>query len=175
MMLPPAYAWLAREPAPRMLLEALKLYGVREVTGPGDSPDIMAWAREVGVQATFKHDITPWCGLFLALTAKRAGKPVPVTPLWARSWASWGSPSPRAALGDVLVFRRDGGGHGGLYIGEDATTYYVLGGNQSDAVTITRIQKSRCIAVRRHYAVGAPPNVRPIHLSVVDQLSENEA
>jgi len=34
-------------------------------------------------------------------------------------------------------------GHVGFYAGEDATHYHVLGGNQSDSISITRIRKTR--------------------------------
>jgi hypothetical protein len=47
--------------------------------------------------------------------------------------------APAAALGDVLAFVRNGGGHVGLYVDEDASAYHVLGGNQSDRVSITRV------------------------------------
>lgn len=172
--LPKHYQWLAEEPGPKMLIEALKLYGVKERIGPADNPEILAWAAEVGLSSTYKRDETAWCGLFMAVIANRAGKPITDSPLWARSWAEWGTKSPRAALGDVLVFVRDGGGHVGLYVGEDANSYHVLGGNQSDSVCIKRIAKSRCIAVRRLYR-NTPPNVRSIKLSPFGQLSKNEA
>jgi hypothetical protein len=42
----------------------------------------------------------------------------------------------------VLTFKRKGGGHVGIYVGEDSKCYHVLGGNQSN-MTI-RIEKSRC-------------------------------
>ncbi len=39
-------------------------------------------------------------------------------------------------------------GHVGFYWAEDETCYHVLGGNQSDRVSITRIRKSRLLAAR---------------------------
>lgn len=176
-MLPAKYAWLANEPGPKMLVEALALYGTRETAGPGNTPAIMEWARGLGgnVAKVYTADSVPWCGLFVAHIAARAGKPLPASPLWARAWATWGTASPRAALGDVLVFVRNGGGHVGLYVGEDAGAYHVLGGNQGDAVSIVPIAKDRCIAVRRLYAIAAPPNVRPIFLKRSGALSTNEA
>jgi uncharacterized protein (TIGR02594 family) len=177
MSLPKAYAWLVNEPAPKMLIEALKLFGVRETNGAGNTPAIMGWARELGgdVARVYSADSIPWCGLFAAIVARRAGKSLPASPLWARAWASWGDRSPRASLGDVLVFVRPGGGHVGLYVGEDAGAYHVLGGNQGDAVSITRIAKSRCIAARRSYTIAAPPNVRPVRLAATGRVSKNEA
>lgn len=176
--LPTAYAWLAKEPGPKMLREALACYGVRETAGAGNTPEIMRWADYVGpdVRRVYTGDDVPWCGLFVAFVAKRAGKPLPSNPLWARAWQTWGDKAPRAELGDVLVFGRPGGGgHVGLYVGEDATTYAVLGGNQGDAVNIARIAKSRCVAVRRLYAIGKPANVRPVSLTARGRVSTNEA
>lgn len=177
MNLPKAYAWLEKEPGPKMLAEALKLYGIKETDGPANTPEIMAWARELGgsVARVYSADSVPWCGLLAALVAKRACKDLPASPLWARSWATWGKPSPRASLGDVLVFVRNGGGHVGFYVGEDATSYCVIGGNQGDAVSFAWIAKSRCIAVRRQYRIAVPANVRPIRLKRSGALSTNEA
>ena len=50
--------------------------------------------------------------------------------------------------GAVLVFSRGSGGHVGFAMGQDDTHLYVLGGNQSDAVTIARIAKSRLLGAR---------------------------
>ena len=48
------------------------------------------------------------------ITVEFEGKEVPAHPLWALSWSAFGAKSPAAALGDVLVFVRSGGGHVGL-------------------------------------------------------------
>ncbi len=169
------YDWLNKEPAPKLLLEAIKLYGTLETPGAGNNPTILAWASEVGVRATYTADSVPWCGLFAALICKRAGKPVPAAPLWALNWAKWGEDGGQPELGDILVFVRDGGGHVGLYVGEDASAYHVLGGNTSDAVKIARIDKHRLYACRQFFATGKPANVRPIILQSFGALSENEA
>lgn len=174
--LPKTYAWLAAEPGPRTLVEALKLFGTAEVLGAKNSPVIMAWAKEVGLASSYSADSVPWCGLFAAVVTHRAGYEPVTNPLWARNWTNFGVKSDRAALGDILVFVRDGGGHVTFYVGEDATAYHCLGGNQSDNVTITRILKSRCIGVRRApFKVGQPANVRPIMLASTGKVSTNEA
>lgn len=174
--LPKAYAWLqAVDDKPRMVEQALALYGTLEAPGAADNPVILSWAAEVGVRGQYSHDSIPWCGLFLALVAKRAGKDIPETPLWALSWAAWASPSPEAALGDVLVFKRQGGGHVGLYVGEDEEAFHVLGGNTADAVGITRISRARLVRARRPLYHVQPAGVRPFHLAATGLLSTNEA
>ena len=54
----------------------------------------------------------------------------------------------RPAPGAVLVFERGSGGHVGFAVGQDDTHFYVLGGNQSDAVTVARIGKPRLLGAR---------------------------
>lgn len=174
-VLPPAYAWLGREPGPKMLTEALALYGTLEAPGPKDNPTILAWAKEVGLAKTYSHDSIPWCGLFMAVVASRAGKPVVDSPLWALSWADFGKPSPAPMLGDVLTFKRNGGGHVALYVGEDSAAYHCLGGNQSDKVCFTRIAKSRLYRARRPDYNVQPSNVRRVILASNGKLSTNEA
>jgi uncharacterized protein (TIGR02594 family) len=164
--LPAKYKWLNEEPAPRMLLEAITLYGTVEAAGSANNPTITEWARECGIGA-YSTDAIPWCGLFVAVCAKRAGWARPANPLWARDWASWGrARSGGAMLGDVLVFPRGSGGHVAIYIGEDSTHYHILGGNQTDKVCIVRKAKTPILAIRHApWRVKEPPNVRKVFLT----------
>ena len=160
------YEWLWKEPAPKMLLEMLGIYGTKEVIGPKNNPVIMRWAEET--HTTYPGDSVAWCGLTVSIAAKRAGWDYHPNgnALWARNWASWGTKQTVAMLGDVLVFPRGAGGHVALYVGEDATHYHILGGNQSDAVNIVRKAKEPLLAIRRApWKIAQPANVRVIHLS----------
>lgn len=185
------YAWLNAEPGPRMLLEALRLYGTVEAPGAADNPAILSWADEVGdaegtnyaqwAASWYQDDSVPWCGLFMAVCAVRSNidrrpeRRPPTKYLSAMEWRAFGIRAPSACLGDVLVFQRKGGGHVGMYVAEDRNTYHVLGGNQSDAVSITRIAKDRCVAVRRVPYLNTPANVRKVRLSASGIISTNEA
>lgn len=176
--LPAPYAWLANEKAPRILVEALKLYGVKEIPGPQSNSLILGWAQKLGgwVAGWYKNDDIPWCGLFMAEVCRRADLPVVREPLKAASWAGWGEGVRRPMLGDVLVFVRDGGGHVGIYVGEDDAAYHVLGGNQGNAVSITRIMKNRLQAARRtDWRIAQPAGVRIVKLSPLGAVSANEA
>ena len=70
-------------------------------------------------------------------------------------------------LGEALVV-----GHGVDWV---YGAFHVLGGNQSDGVTITRIAKDRCIAVRRPVYKAAPATAKPVELAATGALSLNEA
>lgn len=175
MKLPNKYSWLSLEEAPRHLLKAIELFGTTEVVGPKHNPVIMEWAKEAGLKQ-YTNDEIPWCGLFMAIVMKRAGREIVKDPLWALNWGNFGKQVSEAMLGDVLTFVRDGGGHVGIYVGEDSTSYHVLGGNQGNAVSIVRIQKKRLQKIRRPEYKSQPLNVRKIILdSTGATISTNEA
>lgn len=180
-MLPENYKWLLKEGAPKMLMAALAEYGTKEIIGSGSNTKIVGWAREVGgaVARDYRTDSIPWCGLFMAVIAKRAGKDIPASPLWALNWAKFGTKMPVPMLGDVLVFKRTTStgiaGHVGIYVGEDTQAYHVLGGNQGDSVNISRVAKSRLYSANRPiYKLAQPWNVRRVFLSATGKLSDNE-
>lgn len=92
----------------------------------------------------------PWCGDFvetcIGLTLPE--EPMVVNPYFARNWARFGIKC-EPTLGCVLVFERGPtSGHVGFYAGEDKTYFSVLGGNQSNSISISRVAKSRLIAAR---------------------------
>ncbi|MBX7155784.1 MAG: TIGR02594 family protein [Bacteriodetes bacterium] len=175
------YNWLEKESGPLMILEALKLFGTLEQKGKANNQTIIAWAKEIGgnVADVYKADEIPWCGLFMAVVAKRAKKQVVKDPLWALNWGTFGKQIDNPEFGDVLVFIRKTSegktaGHVGLYIGEDKDCYHVLGGNQSDQVCIARIQKSRLYASRRPNYNVQPKNVRRVFLKNSGTVSVDE-
>ena len=62
-----------------------------------------------------------------------------------------------------------------LYVGEDATCYHILGGNQSDRVCIVRKDKSNLYIARRPDYNNQPANVRQILLPESGELSSKES
>jgi uncharacterized protein (TIGR02594 family) len=160
---------------PKLVTEGLKLLGTTENPGSANNSVIMSWAKECGLDKVYGSDSIPWCGLFVAVVVKRTGRDMVKSPLWARSWSTWGEPSTKASLGDILVFTRGSGGHVGFYIAEDTVCYHVLGGNQSDAVTIARIRKDRCIAVRMPKYKNRPASAKPYLVDAKGKISTDEA
>jgi uncharacterized protein (TIGR02594 family) len=181
--------WIAKrlsEGHPRMMAEAYRLLGVHEGNGRISNPVIMSWVDELKILrpsiSRFTNDhLQAWCGLFAAHCAHHAGWELPVSPLWALDWGNFGKYSPVASFGDVLVFKRFNdlgkliGGHVGIYVGESATRFWVLGGNEGDAVRISPEPKSRLDTVRRPPYRTTPLNVTPVVLSDdgSPQLSES--
>jgi uncharacterized protein (TIGR02594 family) len=189
MTFPKGYEWLSEVGLlPKTISEAFKEFGTVETPGHANNPKILSWAKEVGLEKTYSSDSIPWCGLFAAVIAKRAGKAVVEAPLWARNWPTFGLEvarkdgeklkffsGRRASLGDVMVFVRDGGGHVAFYLGETPTHYLCIGGNQSDKVCIAAMPKSRCIAVRRPTYNNQPASVKPYILGGVKVIEGSEA
>lgn len=141
------------------LAEARRLVGTAEVPGPGNSAAILSWAEEADI--AYEADEVPWCGLFVAhcLGASLPDEPQPAQPLGARQWLKFGRPV-QPQVGAVLVFWRGTpqgwAGHVGFCWAEDDTHFHVLGGNQSDAVTIARIARGRLLGAR--WPLGVAPS-----------------
>lgn len=178
--IPKAYQWIAEADGPRHMLKAIELFGVAETVGGKHNPVIMGWAKDLGLQNVYVNDEIPWCGLYAAIVIHRAHSPespriVVDKPLWALSWSNFGVEVDEPEYGDILTFKRTGGGHVGFYVGEDDTAYHVLGGNQGNKVCVTRIAKSRLYKARRPKYNTKPANVKKVLLVANGALSVNEA
>lgn len=145
-----------RQPRPRWLEEAYAKIGQREIPGPQHNRWIAEGWKRLGA-GWFNDDETPWCGLFVAHCIEAAGLPYPKMFPRAKTWASWGKPCP-PTVGAVAVFGRQGGGHVGFLVGHNSTNFYVLGGNQSNAVNIMPIARSRLVkdGIRWPVQLGLP-------------------
>ncbi len=159
-------------------LEAQRCIGVTEDTGPGSNPLIIGWGRRLGISYT--DDEVPWCGLFAAhcIGLTMPGEALPTNPLGARAWSGFGVPCPVPQPAAVMVFWRkspaSGLGHVAFYVGEDANSYHILGGNQSNAVNVIRIARGRLVGAR--WPRGAPPPSGEQRIVMADgRLSVNEA
>lgn len=181
MKLPDKFKWLLTiGTLPKMITAGLEHLGVKEIPGKESHPVIISMAIELGVRGIYTNDDTSWCALFQSYICKITGKPMPFKSykiLRAKSFASWGNPVVRGEerLGDILVFKRPGGHHVGMYIAESNISFFVLGGNQSNAVSITEIKKERLMACRRYYAIAAPASVKKYIQDSTGKFSTNES
>ena len=126
--------------------------GTTEGLGPEDNPAIMAMYASVG-HDWVEHDSVAWCAAFVGHCLEKAGLRS-TRRLNARSYLDWGIPVDLAEAqeGDIVVFSRGSKswqGHVGFFVKAAGAMIEVLGGNQSDAVTIQRYAKSRLLGVRR--------------------------
>ena len=174
--LPAKYSYLSATSSPNILVHALAEYGTREVKGHGNNPKILGWAKEVDPRANdwlgnwYKSDSIPWCGLFVGVCAARAGFPHGQSQLAALNWLKWGMAADKPSLGDVMIFKRKGGGHVGFYVGESSTHYHILGGNQGDEVNIRAFPKKgvniEFVGARRcEWKIAQPSAVKPFQLA----------
>lgn len=179
--LPLKFSWLDKIPAerlPRLWVEARRHYGLLEVPGPKNNPEIMLWAKEVGASGYYGADLIPWCGLFMAVIIKRARYAVVNDPLASKNWAHFGNSilPGNEIFCDVLTFVRPGGNHVGLYIAESKTEFLVYGGNTADSVGFAWIAKDRLIHAGRCPWTIAPASVKKYYMNrdSADLLSTNE-
>lgn len=158
--------------------ELLRRKGLHEVK---NRSALMAWLRSDGRTLGDPAKLA-WCGdavqTCLALTLP--DEPQPANPYLARNWLKLGVPLETPALGCILVFWRGSktgvSGHVGLYAGEDAQGYlHVLGGNQSNAITIARLDKARVLGMRWPATYPKPTTGRVLLSASGAPVSTNEA
>lgn len=157
--------------------EAMRLVGTREISGSKSNKVILEWAD--GLDIDYKDDDIPWCGLFVGhcVGSMLPDEALPSNVLGARQWSDFGEACD-PQLGAVIVFwrvKKSGWkGHVGLYHSEDADTFHILGGNQSNSVNIARISKDRLLEARWP-ATALDPEGEVVIAAVDGDVSENEA
>lgn len=106
---------------------------------------------------------TEWCAAFVNAVLAESGIPgsdtVSQYPLTARSFLDWGVRVKDPQPGDIVVFprgREAWQGHVGFYLRtqiiDGIKYYYILGGNQSNKVSIDVFRASSAISIRRFAA-----------------------
>lgn len=142
------------------------LKGIREIAGPSSHPQILAWLQRT--EKLYPTDLTiddskyAWCGVFvgnMVLDERVTNPALPPPPKYfqaAARWREWGTAVPfkSAQRGDVVVLRRPGGFHVAIVSGitHDGITHdgiKVIGGNQSDSLSVAEYPWPKVVAVRR--------------------------
>lgn len=121
--------------------------GVAEVPGPASNPRVAAYLQQVGLEG---DDEIPWCAAFVGHCLGKGGV-AGTGRANARSYLTWGQPcTPR--LGAVTVLWRGNPGaatgHVGFFLDSSMESVYLLGGNQSDRVSVAAYPKSKLLATR---------------------------
>lgn len=136
----------------QMFLKAMSFYGLKEIPGEIDNPQILTFFEEIG-HAWVSNDETSWCAAFINWLAMKAGLERSGK-LDARSWLKFGEVIEEPVIGeDIVIFWRvkkdDWRGHVGIYTGEDDDHIFTLGGNQSNMVCIKPYKKYQLLGYRR--------------------------
>jgi uncharacterized protein (TIGR02594 family) len=135
---------------PKWLKLARKEIGVKEVPGPGNNPVILKYYADAGHPEIDSDDVH-WCAALTGACLERSGVPSSKS-LMARSYMQWGKPVSKPFPGCIAVFSRgdprSASGHVGFYVGENEKGILVLGGNQSDAVSIVPQDRNRLLGYR---------------------------
>lgn len=154
------------------LIEARKHIGLRETKGSQHAPEIVQFWKDIK-RGGIKDDETPWCAAFVGAMLERSGIKSSRFES-AKSYLQWGDLLTQPVVGCVVVFTRDGGGHVGFVVGQDAQGHLlVLGGNQGDAVNVRSFPRSRVSGYRWPTGFMLPGELLPI-LGAAEQ-SRSEA
>jgi uncharacterized protein (TIGR02594 family) len=144
---------------------AQRYVGVEELDAGKHHPLVIWWLSLCGLGGADFSGLTdeiPWCSAFvngiaweLRLARSKSAA--------ARSWLKVGSSvslSEAEAGFDVVILKRGGGeqpgpevlnaqGHVGFFAGAEVGNVLVLGGNQSDSVSVAPFPASRILGIRR--------------------------
>jgi uncharacterized protein (TIGR02594 family) len=134
---------------PGWLGAAWRELGQKEVAGRGTNARIAGFFRAAG-HPRIKDDETAWCAAFLGAMLEGAGIRS-TRSLRARSYLAWGEALETARLGAIAVLSRGSNpalGHVGFVVGETKDEIVLLGGNQSNAVTVAAFDRRRLLALR---------------------------
>ena len=113
-----------------------------------DNPVVLEYYKEAG-HPEVKHDRVSWCAAFVGAILHRAGLK-PSGSLMARSYLNWGTSTKKPVRGSIVVFSRGPVlGHVAFFDRDNGDgTIRVLGGNQSNAVSLASFPKSRVLGYR---------------------------
>jgi uncharacterized protein (TIGR02594 family) len=141
---------------PVWLKNARQLLGLKEIVGSRHEPKVLEFFAEAG-HPEIHNDETAWCAAFANAMLRRAGY-AGTGSLAARSFLTWGEKLAKPRPGCVAVFKRGNSsweGHVAFFIREVGDRVEILGGNQSNSVSITTMPKSALLGYRWPLIVGA--------------------
>lgn len=134
--------------------------GTKEVPGPVDNPQVVGMFALAGFSGV-KDDETAWCAAFVGACLRKNSLKASGS-LAARSYEGWGLRLGSPVYGCVAVKKRTGGaswqGHVGFVVAANATTVWLLGGNQNNAVNVTAYARRDFTAFRWPLDYPLPKN-----------------
>lgn len=136
---------------PAWYRELLALVGEHEGTARKPNPVVQKLFVDAGFPQIRNTAATAWCAAAINASLERHGT-AGTKSLAARSFEKWGDKLETPRLGCVVVLWRGSPksweGHVGLFVRRDSTHVYVLGGNQSDTVSVAKFPIGRLLSYR---------------------------
>jgi len=130
---------------------ALAEIGNREIVGPDANPAVMKYYHDIGHRWVLDDEVA-WCAAFVNWVLWSCDYPN-TKKLNARSFLNYGEETIDPQIGDIVVLWRikedSPYGHVGFFIRELHGYIYILGGNQSNEVSISAYPKSRLLSYRK--------------------------
>lgn len=164
---------MAKQPSDPIWLQHARLFlGSKEIVGPKHNDVVVGFWRVIGLK--FTDDETPWCAGYVGAMLQHSGYPY-LKSAWARDYLKYGVKLDAPAYGCIVVFERGSGGHVGFVVGKTANgMLMVLGGNQSNAVTIAAFDPKRVLGYRWPGVYPFPERFNLPLLTSTGKLSTNE-
>lgn len=140
---------------------AQRFIGVKETAGQASNPIVLGMLRLD--QGWPSDDSVPWCSAFVNYIAWLLRLPRSKS-LRARSWLTVGESVyvlvEASAAFDVVIVKRgpdpqpgpevlDAPGHVGFFAGMEGDRVLILGGNQSDMVSVAQFPRADILGIRR--------------------------
>jgi uncharacterized protein (TIGR02594 family) len=128
---------------------ALGELGVKELEGMANNPRVLEYLRSTELDHELaSEDSTPWCSGLVNWCVEHAGF-AGTNSAAAKSWLDWGRPITTPRRGCITVLSRGrAGGHVGFFIESTPSALRLLGGNQSNEVSIAGFDKERLLGYR---------------------------
>ena len=147
-----------KEDDPKWIEIAKKEIGVKEIKGAKDNERIVEYHNSTTFKAS--DDETPWCSSFVNWCITKAGYKG-TNSAQAISWKRWGKKVDKPVYGCIVIIdysykgeKYKGKGHVGFAVGGDSElNLYLLGGNQSDSV---KVSKYRCSSITKYVTYVVP-------------------
>lgn len=134
---------------PRYIVEAKALLGEKEIKGSLANEKIKELFKDAG-HPQVVSDETPWCAAFVGACLARANLPKTGS-LVARDYLNYGDKLPGPKKNAIGIMKRGNStweGHVGFVVDFDKDNVWMLGGNQSNSVSIAKFPRSKFLGFR---------------------------
>ncbi|MBU2870500.1 TIGR02594 family protein [Colwellia sp. E2M01] len=123
---------------------AINELGESEVSGTKANPRILSYFKASKFWG--KDDsggVNAWCGSFVSWVMKQHHYEPVKNAFRAKEWATFGKEIDKPLYGAIGIKTRKGGGHVAFVVGQsaDGNSLFMLGGNQSNSVNVTKYSK----------------------------------